>query len=248
MSFNASPVTNFGQPFQYGFQTPASTTPPSWATQIMEDVKCLKGVIPKIDKIEASIQTLTLKMTQIETKLTTLEKDKKVNEKEKALTFMDSGFESQKKELEENKEEIKRLKRNCQDVEAILKKCETRNETVSDKVLDLESRSMREISYFMELMRVKGLMMRQAMKTVNGSQRSHFYQVRDKYGENDFRSSPPTRRTEAKKPRPIVVKFHQYKDRETVRIKSRNESVKMRLRESNQGTASFSIIISNQSV
>ena len=142
MSFNASQVTNFGQPFHYGFQTPVSTTPPSWATQIMEDVKCLKGVIPKIDRIEASIQTLTLKMTRIETKLTTL--DKKVNEMEKARTFMDSGFESQKMELEENKEEIKRLKRNCQDVEASLKKFETRNETVSYKVLDLESRSMRE--------------------------------------------------------------------------------------------------------
>ena len=39
----------------------------------------------------------------------------------------------------------------------------------------------------------------------------------------------------AKKPRPIVVKFHRYSDRETVRVKSRNEAVKMRLRESNQG-------------
>ena len=234
MSFNASPVTNFGQPFQYGFQTPASTTPPSWATQIMEDVKSLKGVIPKIDKIEASIQTLTLKMSQIETKLTTL--DKKVNDMDKAVTFMDSGFESQKKELDESKEEIKRLKRNYQDMGASVKKCETQNEAVSDKVLDLESRSMRENLIFY------GIHESQRIDDETGDENCERL-VKDLIStkleintenmtiDRAHRLGGPR----AKKPRPIVVKFHQYSDRETVRVKSRNEAVKMRLRESNQG-------------
>jgi hypothetical protein len=39
----------------------------------------------------------------------------------------------------------------------------------------------------------------------------------------------------AKKPRPIVVKFHSYTDREKVRIKSYDETIKNKLKELKQG-------------
>ena len=44
----------------------------------------------------------------------------------------------------------------------------------------------------------------------------------------------------ARKPRPIVVKFHKYNDREVVRVKSYEDAIRATLRGSNQGVSTQS--------
>ena len=44
----------------------------------------------------------------------------------------------------------------------------------------------------------------------------------------------------ARKPRPIVVKFHKYNDREVVRVKSYEDTIRATLRGSNQGVGTHS--------
>ena len=250
MSYSIPPVTNFGQPSEFGFQTPQNnqnnqtpvvfqtpptssvqqvptTSAPHWAIQLIEDVKTIKAALPKIDKIESSILEMCHKITKIESNIKDL--DTKVKDVEKSVSFIDSEYENQKRDLKENKEHIETLKQ-------ALSKTKHQNEEIQDKFLDLESRSMRENLIFYGI---------QEPTTNNGTLQpencdSLVKQFITEHLHTDGNNIVLDRAhrlggPKSRKPRPIVVKFHKYSDREDVRLKSYNATIKTSLANMNLG-------------
>ncbi|WAR10818.1 hypothetical protein MAR_035894, partial [Mya arenaria] len=106
MNSNQSPVLNYGQPFQYGFNpqspgvfaasTPQSNAPPPWALEIMSDIKSIKTVIPKIDQIEQALGSIKSKLSAFDERMSSVER--KVNDIEKACSFVSEENDSRKTE------------------------------------------------------------------------------------------------------------------------------------------------------
>ena len=123
-------------------------------------------------------------------------------------------------------------------MEQTISKNEQRFEDATDKLLDLEARSMRENLIFYGLPEVQtqgGEMMTQS---------ENCEQLVKELISNKMQMDPSSITMDrahrlggprAKKPRPIIVKFHRYSDREDVRMKSRDTTIKTALNGSNLG-------------
>lgn len=250
MSFNTSPVMNFSQPIQpvqFGFQTPQSnqvpnvftgtpapSLPPAWALPLLDDVKSIKAALPKIDQIEQSVKSMNLKITAFESKLSTLEN--KIQEIEQSASFMNTAYEEQKGELKETKSEMQKLQKLCNEMEKSITTCNQREEDATDKLLDLEARSMRENLIFYGLPETTSA---DSQPTTENCEKLVKELITSKL-QLDATPMVLDRAhrlggNRARKPRPIVVKFHRYSDREAVRLKSHEDAIKTSLRGSNLG-------------
>ena len=114
LSFNTSPIMNFGQQIPFNFQTPqanqtpnvfsrtpllpSTTTTPSLAITLLEDVRMIKDALPKIDKIEQSMKEMNSTITGINNNISTLET--KVQDMEQAVLFINTSYETHKKRSE----------------------------------------------------------------------------------------------------------------------------------------------------
>ncbi|XP_052806337.1 uncharacterized protein LOC128241093 [Mya arenaria] len=229
-----SPIGNFQQPFTYGMQQspgmfqpapPAPSTPPSCALQIMEDIKSIKTSLPNIEK---TVNTINLKISDMDIKINNLES--KVTEVETSCSFISNEFERQKTEVNEAKIEIRKLQQTCGDLKNQSHEFEIQKDQMNDKLLDLESRSMRDNLIFYGIQE-------------HGPEENCDTLVKDfiasKLGIETkdllFDRIHRLGSNKAPKPRPIVGKFHYYTDREKIRQKSYDEGVKKQLKEARQG-------------
>lgn len=151
MNRSTSPVMNFSSamPFALQPQTPSvlqtptmyqptfgtqqstpvqANAPPIWATGLIEDVRSLKAVIPKIDKIEDSVNNIKSKMTTIKTRVSSLET--KFTEIEASCNFISKEYDSQKAELHQAKEHIKSLETDCRKLEASVRRSRSMRENL----------------------------------------------------------------------------------------------------------------------
>lgn len=181
--------------------------PPGWATELINDVKQIKISLAKLDKIEQTVNMINLKVTELETKVHAM--DVRVEGVEKSCTFMSDENDDRKKDLEMARGEIKTLKTSC-------KNLEDQNARLETKMTDIESRSMRENLLFYGIPEAgENENCEQLVKQV----------CTDKLnlpGANDFLLDRVHRVGVHKqnKSRPIVAKFHYFRDRETVRKRS----------------------------
>jgi hypothetical protein len=204
---------------------PSNQQAPGWALHIMDDLKTLKI---SNSKIEQSVNKIEMKISTIENKVTALET--KVNDIEQTASFISSEFENQKSSLTAAYTEIANLKSVCQKLDNNLKESKKREETTTDKILDLEARSMRDNLIFYGINETEqNENCEELVKTL--IQTKLQLDTTDMQFDRAHRLGGPR----ARKPRPVVVKFHRYSDRETVRRKSYDENVKASLRGSNQG-------------
>ena len=142
--------------------------------------------------------------------------DVRLNDVEKACTFTSAENDDRKKELCSAKSDIDKLKNQCKSLEQNTKSFQEKNQKLESKLTDLESRSMRENLLFYglpeggehenceQLVRqlcVEKLEIQEARNMV--LDRVHGVGV-----------------ASHNKIRPIVAKFHYFRDRETVRQKS----------------------------
>ena len=123
-------------PYGSQFQT-ASATPP-WATDIIEDIKCIKISVSKNDKIEQIVDGINTKVETLETKVKN--NDAIVTEVEQSNQFISNGFEETKKKLTSASAEIKKLSTRCTDFEETVSKLETQKIILEEKSNDIESR------------------------------------------------------------------------------------------------------------
>ena len=205
--FMQSPPFNSAQ-FPAPSSAPGTSPPPQWTTQIMEDIKSIKMSVSKIENIEKTVNKISSKVETLETKMKTMET--KVSECEKSSTFISGEFEKTKDQLKSANEDVKRLNSKCKDFESVIKTLETKNKTLEDKTNDLEFRSMRENLLF---------------HGIEESQNENYELLVKRFIAEDLeigedikidrahRLGKPKGRT-----RPIVVKFHKYRQRELVRV------------------------------
>lgn len=187
--------------------------PPRWAVELMEDMKVIKSSLSKIDSIEKSIKLINMKFTDLETKVVDVEK--RVKETERSCEFLSVDADTFRYDIKHSKSELKSLNEKCEILRSSNKHCESKIKTMNDKMLDLEDRSMRENLMFYGIQESEPedceavvkkfcedrLMMQDASGLV-------FDRVHRLGGPN------------SRKPRPVVAKFHYYKQREQVRQKS----------------------------
>lgn len=216
-NMNFPPMPGFGSgmmqspPFNSSqFPTSGSAlcnSPPQWATQIMEDIKSIKNSVSKIENIEKTVNQISSKVETLETKMKTMEI--KVNEAEKSSTFISDEFEKTKQSLKSADEDLKKLNKKCKDFQTKIETLETKNKSLEEKTNDLEFRSMRENLLFHGIGETPNenceLLVKQFMAEHLG--------IRE-----DIKIDRAHRLGKPKgKVRPIVVKFHEYQQRELIR-------------------------------
>ena len=220
MNFPSMPAFGSGfmqsQPFnstQFQTQNPAqnsgpSTCPPPWATQIMEDLKSIKISVSKIESIEKTVNHISSKVETLESKMKTMET--KVQECEKSSTFINGEFEKTKEKLKSASDDVKRLNTKCKDFETVVKTLETKNKSLEDKTNDLEFRSMRENLLFHGIEEGTNENCELLVKRFIAEQLEIGEDIKL---DRAHRLGKPKGRT-----RPIVVKFHEYRQRELIRV------------------------------
>ena len=186
---------------------PVSSSPPQWATQIIQDIQSIKASVSKIDNIEKLVHNISKKVDDLETKMKTL--DVRVGDCEKSSSFIDSQFEEQKKKLKSADEDLKKFNNRCKDFENVVKEPETKNRMLEEKTNDLEFRSLRENLLFHGIEEVHNEDCEHLMKQF----------IKDKLSiEQEIKIDRAHRLGKPKgRIRPIVVKFHSYTDRELIR-------------------------------
>ena len=143
-----APIMIFSQQIPFGFQPQPQTpnnvfvgqsppqtnpatvnAPPPWAAELIEDVKTIKSVIPKIDHIDETVRNITLQITQMKTRVSGLET--KINDIETACNFISNETDTNKSELHATKTRIKELDKTCKTLENALKNSEVGLERTS---------------------------------------------------------------------------------------------------------------------
>ena len=200
----SQPYIQSPPPNQMGFGFPVQTAPPPWAAKLLEDIEQIKVKLQCMDKIEKTVNSINAKVCTLETKM---------NDMDTRLTTNEQACDFVAKEYERNKTEMKTAKDDLKDVQKTCNQLERDSKTMKEKMVDLESRSMRENLMFYGIPEggdgencdelVKNVC-KDVLKLTD-SDRILFDRV--------HRVGAKTRT----KARPIVAKFHYYHERETVR-------------------------------
>ena len=208
----------FSQPQFTGTMPMASSAPPDWATKIMEDIKSIKVSVSKIDGIEKLVNQINSKVENLETKMKSM--DTRVKDVEKSSSFVSGQFEDQKTKLKAADNELKSLNKKCHDFEGIVKKLEEKNATLEEKTNDLEFRSLRENLLFHGIPEGQNENCETLVKQFVADKLDIGQEITI---DRAHRLGKPKGRV-----RPIVVKFHEYTERETIRLKAndRREALK----------------------
>ena len=90
--------------------------PPSWATELMNEMKQIKHKLCKLDEIEKTVNMINLKVSDLETKVHTI--DTRVITVEQSCSFMGSENDDRKNELKAAKTEVTSLKSRCETLES----------------------------------------------------------------------------------------------------------------------------------
>ena len=211
---NSSP-TQYSAP-AFGYQPPLQPQPqpppppPPWASELLEEIKQIKTKLQTMDEIKKTVNSINVKVCDLEGKMKTLET--RVTETEKSSNFIEKEYETNKKELKTAKSDIQTLKKSCDSFEKTSKSLSVKNDELSKKLIDLEARSMRENLMFYgipeegekENCEAK---VKQVMTNI-----LHMESVEEIIFDRAHRVGQRSAST-----RPIVVKFHNYTQREKVR-------------------------------
>ena len=191
-----------------------ASAPPSWATELMNDVKQMRISLTKLDQIEKTVNLIHTKVADLETKVKSVET--RVDTVETSCKFMEHENEDRKKDIKQAKTDITNLKGQCANLEKNTKSCMEKGAQLQSKVADLESRSMRDNLLFYGVPEGGE---HENCETLVKNICSDQLQIQESYGlefDRVHRIGSPSHN----KVRPIVAKFHYFKQRETVRQKS----------------------------
>ena len=211
-------------PPQQMFNLPQSqvTGPPNWVSELIEDVKHIKLSMTKLDQIERTVNTINMKVSDLEMKVNSIEP--RVTEVEKSCSFISYENDIRKKEVEGASAEVHKLKSDCANMQADTNYLRARNANLEAKVTDLESRSMRDNLLFY------GVSERGQLENCESLVKEVCIETLDLPEALDMKFDRVHRvgTFSNNKVRPIVAKFHNFKDREIVRQKAfeTNETLK----------------------
>ncbi|XP_045198378.2 uncharacterized protein LOC123552704 [Mercenaria mercenaria] len=218
------PHTQFMTPPQYQQQLTQSSIPVNQA--IMEKLEAMDKRLNKLDLIESQISNLTQKMTVMDQRVSSLEG--KIYEQNSKLTEIEASrnYDSQlSDEIRKKQYDIdKQLKSGIEANKKVMSEYQTlkkENHRLTEEVIDLQSRSMRDNLLFFNIEEEKT---DEARKTENCSNKIYTFCKND-LGMADVQTSVQIDRahrigqfTTGKK-RPIVVKFNHTPDKIEIKKK-----------------------------
>lgn len=193
----------FGQPFVSSPPYTPTAVPP-WALELMEDIKRIKISVSKIDSIEKTVNRISTKVDALDTKVKSI--DDRLIEVENANSFYSEMYENTKKTVESTQSEIQKLDKKCKELETAI----NTSFEIREKVDDLESRSLRENLLFFGINETQGENCEDLVSDLIKTKLEIDKQI-------EFDRVHRLGQRYPGKTRPIVAKFHKYKDRELVR-------------------------------
>ena len=201
--------------------TPLNNQPPEWATVLMNDVKAIKTQVSKIENIEKTMNQMCGKIKDLEVNVGNI--DKRLSTVETSCSFISSQHDDHKRELETAKRELKKMKTTCDSLEKNPKTLQNDKSTLESKLNDLEYRSMRDNLMFYGVPEQENEDCDNRIKALI-SEKLELSQAGSISFDRVHRVGPFSHG----KIRPIVAKFHYYKEREVVRTKSFELSEKLK--------------------
>jgi chromosome segregation ATPase len=229
---------------------------------MIEDVRAIKEALQKIEKIEKVVNSISLKMTEFEAKLARVET--RVDTIETSCSFINDAYEKQKSELKISQTLVSNLEKSCAEMKISIKQHEQNADKMNDKLLDLETRSMRDNLIFYGISEQPQPLEEDTVTETHET-------MDEQQSEQQQRQQQPGRQTStvascetlvktfiknvldidpseirfdrarrlglatARNPIPIVVKFHNYTDRERIRQKSFDDAIKEKMKHLRQG-------------
>ena len=188
---------------------------PDWANEMIESMKAMGKELGKLSIIEKTLTGIKTSVQNLETKVEVMEGQMK--NCEKACDFLGKAYEDQKNELKTAKSNISGLQKRCDDLEDTCKDYETKASKTHKKLLDLESRSMRENLVFHGL---RENVSEDCEAVVKEFCVEKLKIIKTEVDAIVFDRVHRIGRVDKIKPgaiRPIVAKFHRYSERERVR-------------------------------
>ena len=213
------PQNTFPGPYMQALQSSPTVglTPPPWAIEIVKDIKTIKSSVAKIEKIERTVDRISTKIDNLESIVKSMEI--RMEDSEKGMQFINKEFGNSKKLIQT----MKGLFEQCKRFETVLKSIEAQNESLLAKTEELEFRSMRKNLLFQGIKERDDENCEVLVKKI----------INEKLGitkDISFDRAHGIGRPITGKCRPIVVKFHNYKQREIIRKaaqgKKKNEALK----------------------
>lgn len=207
---------------------------PPWAISMMSDIKNIKQSVEKIHAVERTVNSINAKLMDLETRVSNI--DDRVKEVEGASSFIGDKYENQEKELNNTKTTIKEMQKACEKLKSEMKAMEIKQGSINDRVLDGEFRDMKDNLIFYGLPEGPPTQTyeQEAVECEDRVKEFITSQINVNTDNMTFeRAHRLGNPTTSKKPRPIIVKFHKYKDRELVRNGA--NKVKDHLKSSNRG-------------
>ncbi|XP_060561746.1 uncharacterized protein LOC132721456 [Ruditapes philippinarum] len=212
------------QQLMYG--SPTSTQPPAWTIDLIEEVKALKI---SSQKVESTLNQLTIKVSDVEIELSGL--TKQVNDIETSCKFLHQDVEQHMRDINLLKDEQSNIKKWNADIEK-------QNFELENLQLDLQTRSMNDNLIFHGIAETPSPLVNNSAP-VEDCRALVNELISDKLSiDSTSINLPKVHRLgadRAKKPQPIVAKFGNPDERETIRKKSFDKDVKEKLKTARQG-------------
>lgn len=211
--------------------------PPPWAVSMMEDIQSIKCTVARIEHVEKTVNSISSKLNDLEIKVSAI--DKRVIDVENASAYISNQYDQQSTETKSVKANVKGIQDSCATLQKQIRTLETQQESTTDRVLDGEYRNMRENLIFYGIPETHRPQHGDSVTTEPENSEALVKDFIKNYLKVDSDSMAFDRAHRmgnpeySKKPRPIVVKFHSYSERETVRTTS--YTVKDDLKKTNHG-------------
>ena len=156
--------------------------------------------------------------------------DSRVREVENSSSFISNRFDECTKDLCKTKSDIQTIQKSCENAENTVSELKVNTSHMQERITELECRAMRENLIFYgiaESVDENCEILVKNMCSVNlgiDTAKTFTFDRAHRLGGDN-----------SKKPRPIVVKFHYFSEREKVRLKSYEQDSKDRLKQAKLG-------------
>jgi len=206
--------------------SPQASVPP-WAAELIEDIKQLKSVLPSINKIDQTLTQINAKMYDLEIKVTSI--DNRDTEVENSRKYMGQSFDQHTTELKAAKETVAKIDKRCNNLGCSMNTLQEENTSLKKKILDLENWSMRNNLLFWGLPEPEN---RDRPEICNETVKRF---ISDELGIDSTSMTferahriPANPGPHTKKPRPAVVNFYYYQERERIMSEATKRSQALR--------------------
>jgi hypothetical protein len=121
---------------------PASPSVPTWALEMLEEIKQIKQKLSTVEEIKKTVNKIQLTVSDLDLKFKSLES--RVDATEKSCEFVSKQFESHINELAHVKGDIKKVRKACDTLENNSETISSNTAEIDARVTELESKTMRE--------------------------------------------------------------------------------------------------------